>query len=224
MTASMLPESRRWREVSLCAAAALFVSLLAAGTIYGARFVSLDLLIVKAIHHRAIGDVTAWMLDASMLGGTTVTLSLMCLFALGLMWTRHWHAAAALIVSVLSTQLIVHLIKVQVERSRPPASAAHVDAAGYSFPSAHSATSVALYGLLALFAISHLHGRARHLACGVLGSVILLVGATRVYLGAHFPTDVLAGWLVGCIIALATWRLAEFLRDRITERFVPVPA
>lgn len=220
----MFSECRRTREISFCLAAVLFVALLAAGISYGARFVSLDLMIVRGTNDRAIDDVTSWMLDASTLGGSTVALTLMVLASIGLMLTRHWHAAVAVIVSVLSTQLIVHLIKVQVERSRPPADAAHIDAAGYSFPSAHSATSVALYGMLALFAISHLHGRARHIACAVMGTVIVLIGATRIYLGAHFPTDVLAGWIVGGVITLAIWRLAQFLRDRVDDLTLPASA
>lgn len=216
--------SKRFREISFCVAALSFVALLAAGVQYGARFVSLDLMVVRETNAVAIDDVTRWMLDASSLGGTTVALSVTVLAAIGLMVTRHWHAAVAVIVSVLSTQIIVHLIKVQVERNRPPADASHVDAHGYSFPSAHSATSMALYGMLALFAISHLHGRARHIACGAMGTVIVLVGATRIYLGAHFPTDVIAGWIVGGVITLAIWRLAQHLRDLVDDRSLPASA
>lgn len=215
--------TRRARELTICATALVFVGILAAGIQYGARFVSADLMIVRGVHEGAIPGITQLVLEASDLGGTTVALTLMILAAAGLLATRHWHASFALVVSVLGTQAIVHLIKGTVERSRPPSTASQVEAAGYSFPSAHSATSVALYGMLALIAVAHMQGRARRWACLMLAGVIALVGATRIYLGAHYPTDVLAGWLLGAVVALATWRLAQFARRRY-DRWVAAPA
>lgn len=209
--------SRRSRELSACAAALAFVAVLAIGVAYGARFVSLDLAVVRTLHAHAFSNLTAATLDASALGGTTVALPLTAIVATALLVRRHWHASLALILSVVATQAIVDLIKGMVERSRPPANAAQVEAAGYAFPSAHAATSVALYGLLALVAITHLQGAARRWACGALLGVIALIGVTRIYLGAHYPTDVLAGWLVGSVVALAMWRAAEALR-RVVER------
>lgn len=220
----MLPPSRRAREITLCAVALTVVAVLGVGVIYGARFVQLDLMTVRTLHAHAFSSVTSFFHDASALAGTTIALPLTAIVAFALLVRKHWHAALGVTLSVIATQAIVHGIKVIVERSRPPKTDAHVDAAGYSFPSAHAATSVALYGLIAIWAFTHLEGKARQYVCGTMLGVIGLVGATRVYLGAHYPTDVLAGWLVGSVIVLAIWRLVEEIRRRVDGAAVPAAA
>ena len=83
-----------------------------------------------------------------------------------------------------------------------------VAAQGFSFPSGHSASAVALYGSLAA------HEKKRKLLWVLAVVLPLLVGFSRVYVGAHFPTDVLCGWLLGAlIVALIPW-LRRKLRNR----------
>jgi undecaprenyl-diphosphatase len=86
------------------------------------------------------------------------------------------------------------------------------DPSGFSFPSAHSASSVALYALLAFILARAARGSTRT-ALVVAGlAVAAAVGVSRVYLGAHYPTDVLAGWLTGGVLAAASWALVARLR------------
>jgi undecaprenyl-diphosphatase len=127
---------------------------------------------------------------------------------------RHWHGAIALAIAVPATQLVVDLIKSAVERPRPDL--ALTDAAGYSFPSGHSATSVALYALLA-FALARLARRSHHRRLIVCAGVALAlaVGISRVWLGAHFPTDVLAGWAVGAAVAALAWLAVAAVRGLV---------
>jgi undecaprenyl-diphosphatase len=123
---------------------------------------------------------------------------------------RHWHGALALAIAVPATQLVVELIKSAVERPRPDL--ALTDAAGYSFPSGHSATSVALYALFA-FALARLaRGHSRRLIALTGLGIAAAVGVSRVWLGAHFPTDVLAGWAVGAVVAALAWLAVAGLR------------
>lgn len=209
----MIPTvSRRFRDLLFCAGAAAVVGALAAGVLLGAGFVHTELELLRALHANGPGAATPLALDLTDLGGTQGALAVTVVVALVLLALRQWHATLAVVVSVAATQLVVDLVKTLVARARPPADAAHVEAAGHAFPSAHAATSMALYGLLALVAIAHLGGRARLWACAAAVVLVAGVGATRVYLGAHYPTDVLAGWLVGAVIALATWRGAQALR------------
>ena len=219
----MLRSRRRVRDISLCAIAALLVVLLGVGASISARFVSADLTVVRGVHHGAVDWATSGVGAITDLGGTQGAVIATIIAAMALLALRHWHAALAVVLSVAATQALVAVIKSLVERSRPPAGSAHVEAAGYAFPSAHAATTMALYGLLALVAIAHLHGAARRWACAIAGVVIAGVGATRVYLGAHYPTDVLAGWLVGAVVALLAWRLAQALHS-LAHRTAPAPA
>ena len=90
------------------------------------------------------------------------------------------------------------------------ADAMDVAAQGYSFPSGHSSNAVAVYGSLAV------HEKKRKLLWVLAVVLPLLVGFSRVFVGAHFPTDVLCGWLLGAlIVALIPW-----LRRKIRNRWL----
>ncbi len=85
-----------------------------------------------------------------------------------------------------------------------------VAAQGYSFPSGHSASAVAAYGSLAA------HEKKRKLLWALAVVLPLLVGFSRVFVGAHFPTDVLCGWVLGAlIVAIVPW-----LRRKIKNRWL----
>ena len=108
------------------------------------------------------------------------------------------------------TQGAVQLIKLVVERPRPAANSALAEAhQGFSFPSAHSATSVAVYATIAFILIrAARHGHSRVAIATFAGALVLAVGFSRVMLGAHYPTDVLAGWTFGALVASVCWLVA----------------
>ncbi len=90
------------------------------------------------------------------------------------------------------------------------ADAMDVAAQGYSFPSGHSTSAVAVYGSLAVH-------EKRKKTLWVLAIVLpLLVGFSRVFVGAHFPTDVICGWLLGAVIVI----LVPWLREKIRNRWL----
>lgn len=154
--------------------------------------------------------------DASALAATDLILPVTAAAVAGLALARHWHGAITLALSVLATQAVVHAVKTLVARPRPDANGAVAEAAGHSFPSAHSATAVALYATLALLAAHRLEGRARIAALVAGTAVVAAIGLSRVLLGAHYPTDVLAGWLTGGVLVLGSWALVArvFPRSR----------
>jgi len=90
------------------------------------------------------------------------------------------------------------LLKLLVERARPISEySAHLGT--FSFPSGHSTGSVVAYGLLAYFAYVKLPGPWGVIAAFFLLTVPIAVGISRIHLGAHYPSDVLAGWLLGLL-------------------------
>ena len=108
------------------------------------------------------------------------------------------------------TQGLVQLVKVIVERPRPETNATLAEAHGFSFPSAHSATSVAVYATIAFILIrAARHGHSRVAIATFAGALVLAVGCSRVLLGAHYPTDVLAGWTFGALVASVCWLAAS---------------
>ena len=87
---------------------------------------------------------------------------------------------------------------------------------GYSFPSGHSALSTVAYGILALLVIhSDLPRSLKRAIVAALVVLILLVGLSRVYLGVHYPSDVLGGWLSGTAIVLL---FEALVRSRLSPR------
>ena len=85
-----------------------------------------------------------------------------------------------------------------------------VAAQGYSFPSGHSSSAVAAYGSLAA------HEKKKKLLWVLAAVLPLLVGFSRVYMGAHYPTDVLCGWLLGAVVVI----LVPWLRKKIKSRWL----
>lgn len=144
---------------------------------------------------------TPW-LDTTMraitsLGGVWV-LTVVCIaFALG--WRRvvgDWTAAIVLAVVSALAWWSCNSLKLVFGRARPDLADRLVAAGGYSFPSGHATQSAAIWGTLALLVARRLPGHRRPVwAVGV--GVAAAVGASRVYLGVHWFTDVVAGWTLG---------------------------
>jgi len=123
-------------------------------------------------------------------------------------WKRWWPSLVTLIVAVPGGMLLNEWMKVLVHRQRPFVDGPFVDWSGYSFASGHTIAATLLYGQLLLFILPAL--KARHWRLLSIFSAVLLValvGFSRIALGAHFLTDVLAAivfgvlWLVFCLIA-----------------------
>ena len=95
-------------------------------------------------------------------------------------------------------------------RARPDVIHHLVEQGGYSFPSGHSATSMLVYGLLFYLIGRHCKNqKLRVLLQAVCGILVLTVGPSRLYVGVHWATDVLAGWCVGAAVLMATVYLIE---------------
>ncbi|MGH7156633.1 MAG: phosphatase PAP2 family protein [Candidatus Saccharimonadales bacterium] len=78
----------------------------------------------------------------------------------------------------------------------------------YSFPSGHAFGTVIFYGLFAYLGIKYISNPVDILVATMMGVLIFLIGISRVYLGAHYPSDVVGGWLLGGISLLAVIGLA----------------
>lgn len=208
-------------DAELPGMAALVVVALGAAVYFDSVVGRLDLATVQLLDRLRTDDVAALATGITELGATRSIVVVTLVGVASLVVRGSWHGAVAVAVSVTATQAVVYGIKALVARGRPPDSTAVVDAAGYAFPSAHAASGVALYGLLALFVLRRLEGRIR-VAVSVLAVVCVgSLGLTRVYLGAHYPSDVLAGWLVGALVAAGAWSLGRALCARAPYRAIP---
>lgn len=106
-------------------------------------------------------------------------------------------------------------LKLAFDRPRPSLVPHLRDVSSSSFPSGHAMTSAAVYLTLGTLLMRLATGRLAKFYCiAVAMLATLLVGATRVFLGVHYPTDVLAGWLIGLSWALMCWMIERVLERR----------
>src|SRR5436853_4896908 len=128
--------------------------------------------------------------------------------ALYFVWKKWWPSLVTLLVAVPGGMLLNEWVKVLVHRQRPFIDGPFVDWSGYSFASGHTIGATLLYGQLALFILPAMKARHwRRLTVASAALLITLVGFSRIALGAHFLTDVLAAivfgvlWLAFCLFA-----------------------
>ncbi|MCB1343596.1 MAG: phosphatase PAP2 family protein [Pseudooceanicola sp.] len=153
--------------------------------------------------------------DLTALGGFTVLTLVTGLVFAFLLIRRQRASALFLLAAVLGGQALSNLAKLGFDRPRPDLVPHGVEVVSASFPSGHTlmatVTWLTLAVMLARGEESH-RLRAFYIAAAALISV--LVGVSRVYLGVHWPSDVLAGWSLGSAWALLVWLVARWLERR----------
>ena len=152
-----------------------------------------------ALHHRTDGLTAV----ATAVSRTSEYVAYVLAAIAGVMALRPrpwWAGALAGVLTLAACQGIRVGLAALIGRSRPPEDDWGMYAAGFSFPSGHTATATFAAGLLciALAARAHRGWLAASIVVGALWAIVDGVG--RVYLGVHWPTDVLAGWLLGALL------------------------
>ncbi len=151
--------------------------------------------------------------DVTALGGTFLIALTTGAIALGLVLNGKPRPAAFAIIAVAGAQALSEILKMVVHRVRPDLVPHEVAVYSASLPSGHAMMAAAAYFTLA-YALARGLSRVRNRMIIYLAAWVLvaLVGVSRVYLGVHWPTDVLAGWLAGGAWALAAamiWRASR---------------
>lgn len=180
----------------------------------------LDLEFSEELQERTGTPLDSLMRAATFLGNTSTVIPLAVIVAIGLSRKRLFHAAAVVGMSLLSLPLVVILKEIWA-RARPDERLVHVlvERAGYSFPSGHAVIGTAFYGVLATLTWIHLLDHpARKPATFALAVLPPVIAISRVYLGAHWMSDVVAGTAVGLalLIPMAKWYSKQAKRDAET--------
>ncbi len=153
--------------------------------------------------------------DLTALGGHTVLGLLGVIVTIYLLLRRRHAIAWLLLGSAAGAMLASATLKAIVGRARPDLVDHLVQVSSPSFPSGHAMLSASIYLTLGvLLARQAGEPRLSRFFIGAAAGITLLIGSSRVYLGVHWPSDVLAGWLLGTLWAWCTWMLAGRIASR----------
>jgi len=171
-----------------------------------------DTFLRDAVHRHAAPGLTRIMQGFSFLGSVAVVTAL-CVLAIAVsVYFRQARTAALLAVTMAGMAALEVALKLAFHRPRPVAYFGPTPTT-YSFPSGHAMGSVCFYGVLAAILAARASGRGAKW-CIWTGAVLLIgmIGFSRIYLGVHYPSDVIAGYCAG-----AVWASAIASLDRISK-------
>jgi undecaprenyl-diphosphatase len=186
-------------ELAACAVALVMLAAVALAALSGQRTVaSLDAQAAQwlsrqtgAVFKEFMGAVSAWHVPRGILVLTVLAAAL-------LLWQGDGRGLVLLMATVAGGATLNHLLKHQIQRPRPGLEHAVGAVTDFAFPSGHAANATLLYGCLAALLMPHLASHGARL--GIVGAAALaigLVGCSRIVLGAHRLSDVVAGILLG---------------------------
>jgi len=213
-----------WLLVALGGCVLLLVFLALAGEVIAGDTLAFDTKILRALRSDAdpskpIGP--AWiegaLFDLTALGGPTV-LGLIVIAIVGFLALQRRYRTAVFILITSSTGVIVgYAMKAALMRARPTVVPQLRPVADTSFPSGHAMQSAIVFLTLGALLMRIAEGRLTKLYCFSMALLLtFLVGVSRVYLGVHYPTDVLGGWIVGMLWASICWLAAQY--DEVGRR------
>ena len=213
MVFSPRPELRLASGAALILLAACAFGTVAADVVRGAAITRLDVELAQWFHAHATSGLTRAMLLITHCNGLAGTSVMAALLALWFLRRRYDDWLLLTLVAVPGGMLLNVALKHAFHRVRPHVDDPVLQLSTYSFPSGHTAASTVFYGLLACFLVPRLATwPARLLAVAVLAAMVVLVAVSRMVLGVHYLSDVLAAtaescaWLATCFTAAAAWR------------------
>jgi undecaprenyl-diphosphatase len=193
---------RRYRLLVFAAVAlAVLLGGWFASEVFEGETMAFDSAVREYIHSQASPALTQVMIGLSIIGSPLVVV-LIAVIALAVFLYKGLRRDALLLAVSSAAELILNTtLKLFYLRVRPEAYFDYPLPASFSFPSGHAAGSFCIYGMLGILIATHLTSRpARWVVRLAAALLVLLIGTSRVYLGVHYPTDVLAGYFLGAII------------------------
>jgi membrane-associated phospholipid phosphatase len=169
----------------------------------GSPTVELDVWVANVLHANVFPSATAALVAVTTLGSTAALALVAATAAACLVLLRRVRDAALLAVVLVGAQLLTWILKAIFERPRPSFTDPVATASWFSFPSGHALGSLAVYGALA-YVVARRLDSARARVAVVVGAALLVatIGFSRLYLGVHYLTDVLAGYSAGLALLL----------------------
>ena len=171
----------------------------------GSLLSGVDLYVFNALQslRSPLGD--RLMVMVTELGDAEVLYGFTLLLGLWLVWRRDWRMALHWVITVAAVSLLTWALKLYTAVERPPL--LDTSLMSYSFPSGHAGLSVAVFGFLAVAVARELRSNWHWVPYSITVFLVVSIGFSRLYLGAHWLSDVLAGWSLG-LVWVATMGIA----------------
>ena len=168
------------------------------------------------VNHRwcqVLAEAATWM------GATSTLTVLTSVVVLGCLLTHRLPLGLWLAVTVAGSALLNSLVKLGMERIRPPSAGVLISAHGFAFPSGHTQGATSTYTAVVLvvgWQVWRPRRRGRQVTAVAVTLLVGAVGLSRLLLGVHWPTDVLGGWLLGSTCVLAATAAFPACRESVS--------
>jgi membrane-associated phospholipid phosphatase len=172
-------------------------ALLAQAYAAGYPIVQVDAQLANALHANLAPSATTALSAVTTFGSTPVLALIVAAAAAYLVPRRRGREAALIVVTLVGAQLLTWILKAIFERPRPTFEDPVATASWFSFPSGHALSSIAVYGALAYVFVGGIHSSRSRASVACFALLVAVIGFSRLYLGVHYLTDVLAGYSAG---------------------------
>lgn len=204
-----------FRKISFAFGIFLIASIgfgLLADEVHDGATLKFDRAVLTAIHAQASPMLDMFFSLYTEIGGVVIV-ALMSAVVIGYLWvTQNRYKAVLLFIAVGGAAVVNYVLKLLFERARPDLWAHIVEETSYSFPSGHAMGSSAFaFGIVAIL----WNTKWRIPSILIAGTYIVSIGFSRLYLGVHYPTDILAGWLLSLVWVVF---IASFVYVRMQHR------
>jgi undecaprenyl-diphosphatase len=181
-----------------------------------------DTFVRTAVHQLATPGLTRLMLVFSFLG-SVAAVTIMCLVAICVsVYCHRTRTAALLTITMLGVAVLDVTLKYAFHRARPVAFFGATPGS-YSFPSGHALGSLCFYGMLAAILAARARGRVAKFCVWMAAAFLVgMIGFSRIYLGVHYPSDVIAGYCAAAVwvgaVGFLDWTLRTGKREKLKGR------
>ena len=180
-------------------------------------FMNMDISVNNMMQDLRNAPADQIMVAITMLGDGVVMIALAIAMILWLCWRRAWRAAISVAVTVVAARVFVPVMKLWLQRGRPEELTGLTET--FSFPSGHTTYATVTFGVLAVLASRSMGRWGQALVYAACGVAVVAIAYSRIYLGAHWLSDVLAGFLFGAVMTAAFGIAIETVPPR---RIMPI--
>lgn len=181
-------DNKKWIIVTICFI--IFVAVLE--DVFDNELIKMDTTIFNVIKLTRSDYATSVFKMITAFGSAPVFITITLLI---LIFIKNKRVGVMVSLNLLAVGALNQIFKYIVQRPRPIESRL-IEESGYSFPSGHSMVSTAFYGLIIYFIFKYVKNKMiRNICCVLLSILVLLIGVSRIYLGVHYTSDVIAGFV-----------------------------